>query len=199
MATGKELENCLISLFYIKPQHAAETPAEAENCLISLFYIKPQRPDRVRFPLPIVLYLYSTSNHNLAVSWTPRKPLSYISILHQTTTTSWALVRGLHCLISLFYIKPQRASCTTLRALYCLISLFYIKPQRVDEVPVHVEIVLYLYSTSNHNLQCQNETRELLSYISILHQTTTFFVSGWLLDYCLISLFYIKPQRSWWN
>ena len=55
--------------------------------------------------------------------------LSYISVLHQTTTHGRRLLRKINCLISLFYIKPQRAS------------------------PHHGvgPIVLYLCSTSNHN------------------------------------------------
>ena len=80
------------------------------------------------------------------------QPLSFISILHQTTT----LPRG----ISLFR--------------YCLLSLFYIKPQRTGEAVAACHIVFYLYYTSNHNRIQLVEKDKTLSFISILHQTTTY-------------------------
>ena len=121
--------------------------------------------------------------------------LSYISLLHQTTTDSGEFDSKINCLISLFYIKPQPALPSILNR----------------------RIVLYLSSTSNHNfcrvtlfirllsyisLLHQTTTlfhllskRLLLSYISLLHQTTTLCPDGFLLGDCLISLFYIKPQQ----
>ena len=57
--------NCLISLFYIKPQLCMPYCAIAADCLISLFYIKPQLFLTITKILFIVSYLFSTSNHNL--------------------------------------------------------------------------------------------------------------------------------------
>ena len=122
-----------------------------EDCLIPLFYIKPQPQSVHPYTLPIVLYLYSTSNHNCARRLSTRRQivlylystsnhningaceflaqLSYTFILHQTTTSMLKNSGRLNCLIPLFYIKPQRPgfSCSS------------------------ESIVLYLYSTSNHN------------------------------------------------
>ena len=57
--------------------------------------------------------------------------------------------------------------------LSCIISSFYIKPQRVPFCNILVHVVLYLHSTSNHNsVQFLNYVH-LLYYIFILHQTTT--------------------------
>ena len=145
----------------------------------------------------------------------------------------------MHCLISLFYIKPQPSSLLGFAMLNCLISLFYIKPQLSWSAVSQCSIVLYLFSTSNHNTLCSHHSKpEIvlylfstsnhnilmgwpiatrlsyisflhqtttienehiqqrgLSYISFLHQTTTVARFDGLLAYCLISLFYIKPQR----
>ena len=78
--------------------------------------------------------------------------LSYIFILHQTTTVDAVVYRHARCLISLFYIKPQLRVTFMLSAHGCLISLFYIKPQ------------LSRWTATRHSR-------------------------------CLISLFYIKPQH----
>ena len=55
---------CLLSLFYIKPQLIPAICPRAFNCLLSLFYIKPQHAIVVGVDDNIVFYLYSTSNHN---------------------------------------------------------------------------------------------------------------------------------------
>ena len=164
----------------------------------------------------IVLYLFSTSNHNIRQIEAGIVQLSYISFLHQTTTLLRIIRVLIYCLISLFYIKPQ------LRLFYTCLS----------------EIVLYLFSTSNHNpyydlkqgielsyisflhqtttslrwhslksilsyISFLHQTttsvacyphRCKLSYISFLHQTTTLVRIVRVSIYCLISLFYIKPQ-----
>ena len=166
----------------------------------------------------IVLYLSSTSNHNLRRLVVHRHVLSYISLLHQTTTNSFLRVVTLFCLISLFYIKPQPCPSSTPSGIF----------------------VLYLSSTSNHNIQITRKAaydlsyisllhqtttsstvvssgttlsyisllhqtttyplsilhNNILSYISLLHQTTTLAGVAALDDVCLISLFYIKPQPS---
>ena len=59
------LINCILSLFYIKPQHPHIGHDEERNCILSLFYIKPQQPKYLYIYSCIVFYLYSTSNHNL--------------------------------------------------------------------------------------------------------------------------------------
>ena len=189
--------NCLISLFYIKPQPCALSSFRSKNCLISLFYIKPQLTWfnlNIQF---IVLYLFSTSNHNLKRKIAALSELSYISFLHQTTTgchtsgsrgrlsyisflhqttTGWlSQSRSRNCLISLFYIKPQpllRARYTRCIVLY-LFSTSNHNRSRVIRTPLL--IVLYLFSTSNHNMSDISLQTSALSYISFLHQTTTIF------------------------
>ncbi len=187
-------EDCLLSLFYIKPQLCADAP-ELKNIVFYLYstsnhnsmtlymkresivfylYSTSNHNNHVLRPcaLVIVFYLYSTSNHNRRSIKVFSFPLSFISILHQTTTTRLLACRVQNCLLSLFYIKPQLPTAT-----------------------IHDgAIVFYLYSTSNHNYRPPRYTMERLSFISILHQTTTQF-NALFNDYnCLLSLFYIKPQ-----
>ena len=55
--------------------------------------------------------------------------LYLIEILHQTTTfiaDDWPI---LSCILSKFYIKPQRIRNTTRTQAGCILSKFYIKPQ----------------------------------------------------------------------
>ena len=122
----------------------------------------------------VVFYLYSTSNHNLSLCLPTIPPLSFISILHQTTTSSIDMRVRQRCLLSLFYIKPQLDSvfrkvksrcllslfyikpqhvCRVAKVnLSCLLSLFYIKPQLQTDNMKLIKVVFYLYSTSNHNV-----------------------------------------------
>ena len=121
--------------------------------------------------------------------------LSFISFLHQTTTSCSRNDNRLHCLLSLFYIKPQRAEQKHEEAENCLLSLFYIKPQpevqrrsvgpncllslfyikpQPSKSTIHIPaIIFYLFSTSNHNHPYPSLQPLQLSFISFLHQTTT--------------------------
>ena len=185
----------MISLFYIKPQLKFAFCAYIRSCFIPLFYIKPQPPSKYSSLNSVVLYLYSTSNHNRVIPFETKHELFYTSILHQTTTRVFGEVSQRGCFIPLFYIKPQlktkkewkRKCCfiplfyikpqlrpmqgllwrccfiplfyikpqlcaqSWLRTWRCFIPLFYIKPQRRAGVERARYVVLYLYSTSNHN------------------------------------------------
>ena len=122
----------------------------------------------------VVLYLFSTSNHNLSCRCPTSHKLSYISFLHQTTTRCCAssfpaqlsYISFLHqtttfffsfspifrCLISLFYIKPQRRLHDRFPHRSCLISLFYIKPQRILHILFiyrHLHLITHTRSGRN--------------------------------------------------
>ena len=77
--------------------------------------------------------------------------LYLIEILHQTTT---------HCKCIQF-------------TLCCILSKFYIKPQRVAGEGYSQAVVSYRNSTSNHNVWLAKATHKRLYLIEILHQTTT--------------------------
>ena len=59
---------CLISSFYIKPQLAVGRYTSVKGCLISSFYIKPQLLQNRSVGWCVVLYLHSTSNHNVTTA-----------------------------------------------------------------------------------------------------------------------------------
>ena len=126
-------------------------PHQLVHCLIPLFYIKPQH-------IAFVSYGYI---------------LSYTFILHQTTTSHFCMTDG--TLLSYTFILHQTT--TTCQFFFtfkdCLIPLFYIKPQRSVVNCPQLTIVLYLYSTSNHNMADDTARPNGLSYTFILHQTTT--------------------------
>ena len=121
-------------------------------CLISLFYIKPQL---------VVAHVMKVAGCLISLFYI--KPQLFESIHHELNS----------CLISLFYIKPQLADKTDVRPDSCLISLFYIKPQLLSNIVTCTPVVLYRYSTSNHNNVLIIYSLLQLSYIVILHQTTT--------------------------
>ena len=110
------LLDCLISLFYIKPQLSCSN----SRChpIVLYLFSTPNHNSLTRTPcgLAIVLYLFSTSNHNTRLPFSVPTTLSYISFLHQTTTHCKVHSNWYNCLISLFYIKPQR---------YLVHSMFY--------------------------------------------------------------------------
>ena len=100
--------------------------------------------------------------------------LYLIEILHQTTTKrSRTRDRG-RCILSKFYIKPQRLCRCSSWPSGCILSKFYIKPQRVAGEGYSQAVVSYRNSTSNHNLSRSHCLQ----------------VCG-----CILSKFYIKPQQ----
>ena len=144
----------------------------------------------------VVLYLHSTSNHNLG--WQLRYSeysciISSFYIKPQQNDRPTFEFSG--CIISSFYIKPQQSVHADIFILRCIISSFYIKPQRITQWFSNGIVVLYLHSTSNHNNpymynnnaavvlylhSTSNHTNPpkrkppyKLYYIFILHQTTT--------------------------
>ena len=101
----------------------------------------------------IVLYLCSTSNHNRFV--TLKQCITIVLYLCSTSNHNFhylLYICNLYCLIPLFYIKPQPIRSLTKDVSDCLIPLFYIKPQQGHTALYPRPIVLYLCSTSNHNL-----------------------------------------------
>ena len=143
---------CILLKFYIKPQHTAN--------VYNLLYVVSYRNstsnhnegyDEMK-ELYVVSYRNSTSNHNKLCFEYFFIPLYLIEILHQTTTTMtpWNtnsklyLIEILHqtttkrsrtrdrgrCILSKFYIKPQRLCRCSSWPSGCILSKFYIKPQQ---------------------------------------------------------------------
>ena len=121
----------------------------------------------------VVSYRNSTSNHNASHSALFSKSLYLIEILHQTTTTDIDKMKEGSCILSKFYIKPQRLIRLLFWELCCILSKFYIKPQRSRVTGYRHVVVSYRNSTSNHNYSAAVVSDGVLYLIEILHQTTT--------------------------
>ena len=120
-------------LYLIEILHQTTTESRLPDlfwsCILSKFYIKPQQPRSCFRFLRVVSYRNSTSNHNFASSANSLIALYLIEILHQTTTLPTCVHPRACCILSKFYIKPQRRVHFT--------YVFY--------------VVSYRNSTSNHN------------------------------------------------
>ena len=100
--------------------------------------------------------------------------LYLIEILHQTTTPFEGF-----CPLSELYLIEILHQTTTGLLLYkcsysCILSKFYIKPQRGEASLNRRTVVSYRNSTSNHNSIDERAYRLKLYLIEILHQTTTY-------------------------
>ena len=120
----------------------------------------------------VVSYRNSTSNHNTLTPSLLIGTLYLIEILHQTTTRRYP-----SCLLG-----------------RCILSKFYIKPQRSRRLCLFADVVSYRNSTSNHNCGSRKAPTSALYLIEILHQTTTRRRISRFGECCILSKFYIKPQ-----
>ena len=77
---------CILSKFYIKPQLGPQCHYRQFGCILSKFYIKPQQCPDCLISFEVVSYRNSTSNHNNPRYLPNKKKLYLIEILHQTTT-----------------------------------------------------------------------------------------------------------------
>ena len=219
--TCGKCEDCLRRLYLIEILHQTTTPALASmplcRCILLKFYIKPQLRLERELAYCVVSYRNSTSNHNEGEPLNTQRKLYLIEILHQTTTNRPCCRRSGRCILSKFYIKPQRITPDYLNYQGCILSKFYIKPQQRHYVrrfcvvvsyrnstsnhnrrsppSVPNRVVSYRNSTSNHNFQYLFVVISTLYLIEILHQTTTPKPKNIHIQRCILSKFYIKPQH----
>ena len=192
---GRTLIRCILSKFYIKPQHDRYAEYSACCCILSKFYIKPQQcPSSMAFPavvsyrnstsnhnkaptfakrIGVVSYRNSTSNHNLPHARVCSIGLYLIEILHQTTTNSAARLSFPRCILSKFYIKPQHRFNHWRSRSGCILSKFYIKPQP----SARVRELLKGCILSKFYIKPQLKRLQPVCLIG-----------------CILSKFYIKPQ-----
>ena len=120
-------------------------------CILSKFYIKPQHPSKVFDRYLVVSYRNSTSNHNSGNGYPVVAKLYLIEILHQTTTKSGTVYN--YAMLYLIEILHQTTTTSIDSFLTpgCILSKFYIKPQ-LEVLPGRPDVVVsYRNSTSNHN------------------------------------------------
>ena len=164
---------CILSKFYIKPQplltYFTQYPVVSYrnstsnhnfpfflNSFSKLYLIEILhqtttgvfgRPSE--FQLYLIEILHQTTTYSVSKAFS--SSLYLIEILHQTTTKLHRRCEGLRCILSKFYIKPQR----------------------VGELFERIDVVSYRNSTSNHNRSRSGLPMRWLYLIEILHQTTT--------------------------
>ena len=99
--------------------------------------------------LYLIEILHQTTTRNAAAA--NRDKLYLIEILHQTTT----LARPALSQLVLYLIEILHQTTTAAFAWFfvcsCILSKFYIKPQRYPHPEIHAPVVSYRNSTSNHN------------------------------------------------
>ena len=120
-----------IILFLHQTTTTNYTNHESEKLYIILFlHQTTTRPhhENNRDALYIILFLHQTTT--ATQSFSKYRSLYIILFLHQTTTTASDGFHNSRCILSYFYIKPQRAA---------------------DELPLP-GVVYYPISTSNHNV-----------------------------------------------
>ena len=187
-------------------------------CILSKFYIKPQLHWIRVYIIYVVSYRNSTSNHNRVPNHLYLQELYLIEILHQTTTLYGILFLQVSCILSKFYIKPQRQG----RTLSLGIVVSYRNSTSNHNTPAAVlgssglylieilhqtttlwashlnELALYLIEILHQTttLGCQFRFICKLYLIEILHQTTTSTQSENEEKGCILSKFYIKPQLA---
>ena len=122
--------------------------------------------------------------------------LYLIEILHQTTTPALFKVLSSGCILSKFYIKPQRRRCSKYFPAVVSYRNSTSNHNSESRLPQTLCVVSYRNSTSNHNGFQHVRIRVQLYLIEILHQTTTLFLCLARLYGCILSKFYIKPQHG---
>ena len=164
---------CIISFLYIKPQQVITNrvytsvvlyrfstsnhnmiPPTLLKSIVVLYRFSTSNHNSVptfQNMGEVVLYRFSTSNHNYALFPVLYHKLYYIVSLHQTTTESvwFAIILALYYIVSLHQTTTMKANAKQIAS--CIISFLYIKPQLVIKLFVFEFVVLYRFSTSNHN------------------------------------------------
>ena len=166
---------CILSKFYIKPQLRLERELTRCSCILSKFYIKPQLLAQQVMVIPVVSYRNSTSNHNHKFSLP--HVLRVVSYRNSTSNHNWKSF-----IVCNLVVVSYRNSTSNhnLVPYYCNIGLLYL-------------IEILHQTTTKHG---ETELGNTLYLIEILHQTTTLEQLARFLPGCILSKFYIKPQPS---
>ena len=163
-------------VYLLIPTSNHNAPPPLVSCSIVVYLLIPTSNHNLSsvssLPCLVVYLLIPTSNHNPAKFITNPDMLYIFWFLHQTTTSTLALLISSSCISFDSYIKPQ------LR--FPLVKL---------------DIVVYLLiPTSNHNYAAAAAQKVLLYIFWFLHQTTTTGYNEYHQCSCISFDSYIKPQ-----
>ena len=121
--------------------------------------------------------------------------LYLIEILHQTTTEPLEVTDIFRCILSKFYIKPQRLGRSPAAVFVVSYRNSTSNHNWIQRLLSLTAVVSYRNSTSNHNTKYATKLFAALYLIEILHQTTTQQRPAFPPSSCILSKFYIKPQQ----
>ena len=143
---------CILSKFYIKPQHLRHRPNNENGCILSKFYIKPQQLLRTNYePTGCILSKFYIKPQHYENAYNDPSSCILSKFYIKPQQANPELVAAYRCILSKFYIKPQRRNAGHGNTFGCILSKFYIKPQRVRPIRISLIVVSYRNSTSNHN------------------------------------------------
>ena len=166
------------SLYLIEILHQTTTRprigSRCKCCILSKFYIKPQPGAKIERVFRVVSYRNSTSNHN-----TREQQDELEKVVSYRNSTSNHNFETLHLDDLALYLIEILHQTTT----------FGIVPKRSE--PLYLIEILHQTTTFRRS----SPQRRQLYLIEILHQTTTIIRDDLWYWRCILSKFYIKPQR----
>ena len=188
------------SLYLIEILHQTTTRLLALFLILWLYLIEILH--QTTTPCPTLLHchpLYLIEILHQTTTPEARPPVSpslyLIEILHQTTTPQTLICRIVRCILSKFYIKPQPGQPSRVIMLVVSYRNSTSNHNSAFVIRSDTRVVSYRNSTSNHNSSALFPILLTLYLIEILHQTTTESLWEECFRCCILSKFYIKPQR----
>ena len=193
--------NFMLELLYlIEILHQTTTVRDVivplKRCILSKFYIKPQRWPELPGKRRVVSYRNSTSNHNQPLRyWGARTVVSY-----RNSTSNHNEVRTLNGVLHVVSYRNSTSNHNSTRRYLATHSVVSYR----NSTSNHNSPSCYTYSTQLYLIEILHQTTtvrlavdclDLLYLIEILHQTTTNWAFSRPTNSCILSKFYIKPQR----
>ena len=164
---------CILSKFYIKPQLRCILGYTALGCILSKFYIKPQQLREAHWELfRCILSKFYIKPQHLSQMIGPSSVVSYRNSTSNHNKNNGATAIKMLYLIEILH-QTTTVTATAPDVRRCILSKFYIKPQLPVALLRYVVVVSYRNSTSNHNGLAAIPSGRMLYLIEILHQTTT--------------------------
>ena len=148
-------QSCILSKFYIKPQRLCRWSSWPSGCILSKFYIKPQRVAGEGYSQAVVSYRNSTSNHNKTAAGFYR----FIVVSYRNSTSNH---NDEARLVNAAKVVSYRNSTSNHNVvLFPLVRLPVVSYRnstsnhnKQEGGRNHVSVVSYRNSTSNHNFLC---------------------------------------------
>ena len=144
------------------------------DCIISFLYIKPQHPRIHAVKLEVILYRFSTSNHNLFNSCSMRSAVVLYRFSTSNHNSTLLACSQPYVVLYRFSTSSHNFPCMPFRLPRVVLYRFSTSNHNVQYATEGAgTVVLYRFSTSNHNARYTISVLFRLYYIVSLHQTTT--------------------------